>query len=95
MRLVGSDLFFKNISIFGPWSGDILINGSPKVIFIALKPKIDFTGASTWSWYIPITTSNLFNLSFKKIVSAGYGPETLNFFERYLIAVLLSYPHFD
>ena len=29
-KLVGSDLFLPIISLFGPWSGDILKNGKPK-----------------------------------------------------------------
>ena len=32
---------------FGPWSGEIRINGNPKVILIASKPNKAFIGEST------------------------------------------------
>ena len=67
----GSDLFLPIISKFGPWSGVILTKGSPNVIFIALNLKSVLAGVRTWSWYMPITTSNFFIFFFKKKVSAA------------------------
>ena len=85
MRDDGSDLFFPDISMFGPWSGEILRNGRPKVKLIALNLNKVLIGESTWSWYIPITESYLIIFFFKKKVSAGYGPSTLiPFFLNYL-----------
>ena len=80
MRLLGFDEFLPIIWKLGPWSGDILIYGKPKVIFIASKPLIALIGDKTWSWYIPIITSNFFLFWFKNIVSAEKGPLIFNFF---------------
>ena len=74
------DLFFPIIWLLGPWSGEILINGNPKVILIALKLNNVFIGVKTWSWYMPITISNFSIFFFKKKVSAGKGPDTWMFF---------------
>ena len=52
-----STTFFPVIFSATPWSGEILINGNPRVIFIALKLYKVFKGVKTWSWYIPKTTS--------------------------------------
>ena len=49
-------------------------------MFIALKLYRVLKGVMTWSWYIPITTSNFFILFFVNKVSAGNGPLTLRFF---------------
>ena len=54
-------------------------------MFIALYSKRVFMGVKTWSWYIPIITSNFFLLFFKNIVSAGKGPFTFILFFKDLI----------
>ena len=87
---LGLDLFFPIISLFVPWSGETLINGRPRVMFIALKLKIVFIGVNTWSWYMPITTSNLSILFLEKKVSAEKGPVILIlFFNKFFIAGLI------
>ena len=50
------------------------MKGRPRVILIALKLYNALIGPRTWSWYIPIITSNFLISFFKKIVSAGKGP---------------------
>ena len=47
-RLKGLEIFFPTILILGPWSGDILIKGKPKVIFIASYSYKVFIGVNTW-----------------------------------------------
>ena len=47
IRLAGSDLFFPNILTLGPWSGDILRKGKPKVMLIELNPYKVLIGPNT------------------------------------------------
>ena len=47
-------------------------------------------GVNTWSWYIPITTSNFFTFFSINKVSAAKGPKILIFFfVKYFIAGLI------
>ena len=89
IKLWGSDKFLPNICSLGPWSGVILINGKPKVIFIASYSNKVFNGPKNWSCYIPIITLNLFLLFFKNIVSAANGPVILIFFFKNFTAGLI------
>ena len=74
IKLRGLDLFFPIIISLGPWSGETLKNGRPKVILIASYSNKVFIGVNTWSWYIPIITLYFSLFFFKKIVSAANGP---------------------
>ena len=92
IKLSGLDLFLPNIDSFGPWSGDILLKGNPRVIFIASYSKSVLIGVKTWSWYMPTITSKSFLFFFKKAVSADRGPVMLYFdFLKYLIIGLIIF----
>ena len=45
-------MFFPNISLFGPWSGETLINGRPSVMLIALNLNIVKSGQSSFARYL-------------------------------------------
>ncbi len=93
MKDDGSDLFLPNISEFGPWSGEILINGSPNVKFTALNLYIVFIGFKTWSWYIPTTTLYLFKFFYIKNLSDVKGPSILIlfFFKNFIAGKIISF----
>ncbi len=88
-----SDLFLPIIILFGPWSGEILINGNPRVILIALKLYKVFNGVKTWSWYIPTATSYLLIFFFKKNVSAENGPSIFKFnlFKKLIAGIIVCF----
>ena len=81
------DLFFPNMFVFGPWSGETLIKGSPTVKLIASYSYKVLMGVKTWSWYMPTIKSYFSLFDFVKIVSADRGPLILIFdFFKLLIA---------
>ena len=68
------------ISRATPWSTDVLMIGTPRVILV-IEPKLRaFMTGNTWSWYMPRYASVSFNIFFVNAVSADFGYEILIFF---------------
>ena len=65
-----SEFFVPAISRATPWSTEVLMIGTPSVIFIELPKLRALRTGKTWSWYIPKNASVPFKFFFENAVSA-------------------------